>query len=64
MAAAAEGAAAEGAAAGCGRMTAGFSLGVGIGWRPEIDLTVPRLAAATGPGVDFVEVVADERAAV
>lgn len=40
-------------------MTAGFSLGVGIGWRPEIDLTVPRLAAATGPGVDFVEVVAE-----
>jgi hypothetical protein len=39
-------------------MTAGFSLGVGIGWRPEIDLTVPRLAA-TGPGVDFVEVVAE-----
>src|SRR5258708_40083265 len=41
------------------RMTAGFSLGVGIGWRQEIDLTVPRLAAATGPGVDFVEVVAE-----
>ncbi|WP_187366116.1 DUF692 domain-containing protein [Trebonia kvetii] len=40
-------------------MTAGFSLGVGIGWRQEIDLTVPRLAAATGPGVDFVEVVAE-----
>jgi uncharacterized protein (UPF0276 family) len=28
--------------------------GVGIGWRHEIDLTVPRL-----PGVDFVEVVAE-----
>ena len=40
-------------------MSAGFSLGVGIGWRQEIDLTVPRLAAATGPGVNFVEVVAE-----
>ena len=30
------------------------TLGVGIGWRPEIDLTVERLA-----GVDFVEVVAE-----
>lgn len=29
-------------------------LGVGIGWRPEIDLTVERL-----PGVDFVEVLAE-----
>jgi uncharacterized protein (UPF0276 family) len=29
-------------------------LGVGIGWRPDIDLTVERL-----PGVDFVEVVAE-----
>ncbi|MEU7896690.1 DUF692 domain-containing protein [Nonomuraea sp. NPDC049152] len=29
-------------------------LGVGIGWRPEIDLTVERL-----PDVDFVEVVAE-----
>ncbi|MFE9139454.1 DUF692 domain-containing protein [Streptomyces sp. NPDC007355] len=29
-------------------------LGVGIGWRPEIDLTVERL-----PGVDFVEVIAE-----
>ena len=29
-------------------------LGVGIGWRPEIDITVERL-----PGVDFVEVVAE-----
>lgn len=29
-------------------------LGVGIGWRPEIDLTVARL-----PGVDWVEVVAE-----
>jgi len=38
-------------------MSAGVPLGVGIGWRPEIDLTVPRLAAA--PGVDFVEVVAE-----
>jgi uncharacterized protein (UPF0276 family) len=28
--------------------------GVGIGWRPEIDLTVERL-----PGVDFVEVLAE-----
>jgi hypothetical protein len=27
-------------------MTAGFSLGVGIGWRQEIDLTVPRRAGA------------------
>ncbi|MBG0826226.1 DUF692 domain-containing protein [Planomonospora sp. ID67723] len=33
---------------------AAASLGVGIGWRPEIDLTVERL-----PGVDFVEVVAE-----
>ncbi|HLL67439.1 MAG TPA: DUF692 domain-containing protein [Micromonosporaceae bacterium] len=32
----------------------GPTLGVGIGWRPEIDLTVERLA-----GVDFVEVVAE-----
>jgi uncharacterized protein (UPF0276 family) len=32
-------------------------LGVGIGWRPEIDLTVERL-----PGVDFVEVVAENLA--
>lgn len=31
-----------------------MSLGVGIGWRPEIDLTVERL-----PEVDFVEVVAE-----
>jgi uncharacterized protein (UPF0276 family) len=30
------------------------ALGVGMGWRPEIDLTVERL-----PGVDFVEVVAE-----
>ncbi|MGX7826749.1 DUF692 domain-containing protein [Actinokineospora sp. 24-640] len=30
------------------------TLGVGIGWRSEIDLTVERL-----PGVDFVEVVAE-----
>ncbi len=30
------------------------ALGVGIGWRPEIDLTVERL-----PGVDFVEVLAE-----
>jgi hypothetical protein len=29
-------------------------LGVGIGWRPEIDLTISRL-----PDVDFVEVVAE-----
>lgn len=29
-------------------------LGIGIGWRPEIDLTVERL-----PGVDFVEVLAE-----
>ncbi|MGP4111387.1 DUF692 domain-containing protein [Streptomyces sp. 4N509B] len=29
-------------------------LGVGIGWRPEIDLSVERL-----PGVDFVEVIAE-----
>jgi uncharacterized protein len=33
---------------------AGPRLGIGIGWRPEIDLTVARL-----PGVDFVEVVAE-----
>ncbi|WP_283135496.1 DUF692 domain-containing protein [Rhizohabitans arisaemae] len=32
-------------------------LGVGIGWRPEIDLTVERMA-----GVDFVEVVAEQLA--
>lgn len=32
----------------------GADLGVGIGWRPEIDLTVERL-----PGVDFVEVLAE-----
>lgn len=31
-----------------------MSLGVGIGWRAEIDLTIARL-----PGVDFVEVVAE-----
>ncbi|MFI6508616.1 DUF692 family multinuclear iron-containing protein [Streptosporangium sp. NPDC050855] len=30
------------------------TLGVGIGWRPEIDLTVERL-----PGIDFVEVIAE-----
>jgi uncharacterized protein len=30
------------------------ALGIGIGWRPEIDLTVERL-----PGVDFVEVLAE-----
>lgn len=35
-------------------MTGAGRLGVGIGWRPEIDLTVERL-----PGVDFVEVVAE-----
>ena len=33
---------------------AGPGLGIGIGWRAEIDLTVARL-----PGVDFVEVVAE-----
>ena len=32
-----------------------FELGVGIGWRSEIDLTVERL-----PGVDFVEVIAEQ----
>jgi len=32
----------------------GGRLGVGIGWRAEIDLTIARL-----PGVDFVEVVAE-----
>ncbi|MEO3926909.1 DUF692 domain-containing protein [Micromonosporaceae bacterium B7E4] len=32
----------------------GPRLGVGIGWRPEIDLTVERL-----PGLDFVEVLAE-----
>jgi uncharacterized protein (UPF0276 family) len=31
-----------------------IELGVGIGWRPEIDLTVERL-----PGLDFVEVIAE-----
>jgi hypothetical protein len=35
-------------------MTVIPELGVGIGWRAEIDLTVERL-----PGVDFVEVVAE-----
>ncbi|MEV8630082.1 DUF692 domain-containing protein [Streptosporangium sp. NPDC051023] len=35
-------------------MAGSGSLGVGIGWRPEIDLTVERL-----PGVDFVEVIAE-----
>lgn len=33
---------------------AGAALGYGIGWRPEIDLTVERL-----PGVDFVEALAE-----
>ncbi|MFI6296147.1 DUF692 family multinuclear iron-containing protein [Nonomuraea sp. NPDC050790] len=33
---------------------ADFELGVGIGWRSEIDLTVERMA-----GVDFVEVIAE-----
>ncbi|WP_196451478.1 DUF692 domain-containing protein [Planomonospora sp. ID82291] len=37
-----------------GEAAVGERLGVGIGWRPEIDLTVERL-----PGVDFVEVVAE-----
>jgi len=37
----------DGAIAPCG-------LGLGIGWRPEIDLAVPRL-----PGVEWVEVVAE-----
>jgi uncharacterized protein (UPF0276 family) len=32
----------------------GGRLGVGIGWRAELDLTIPRL-----PGVDWVEVVAE-----
>jgi uncharacterized protein len=32
----------------------GIALGTGIGWRPEIDLTVERL-----PGVDFTEVIAE-----
>lgn len=32
----------------------GSRLGVGIGWRPELDLTIPRL-----PGVDWVEVIAE-----
>ncbi|MBB5894588.1 DUF692 domain-containing protein [Kutzneria kofuensis] len=36
------------------RATSFPRLGVGIGWRPEIDLTVERL-----PDVDFVEVVAE-----
>jgi uncharacterized protein len=36
-------------------MTAPARLGVGIGWRPEIDLTVERL-----PSVDFVEVLAED----
>ncbi|SEK39744.1 DUF692 domain-containing protein [Nonomuraea pusilla] len=33
---------------------AGSRLGVGIGWRPELDLTIERMA-----GVDFLEVVAE-----
>ncbi|TMR27417.1 DUF692 domain-containing protein [Nonomuraea zeae] len=33
---------------------AGSELGVGIGWRPELDLTIERMA-----GVDFLEVVAE-----
>lgn len=37
-----------------GAVAAVAELGVGIGWRPEIELTVERLA-----GVDFVEVVAE-----
>jgi uncharacterized protein (UPF0276 family) len=32
----------------------GAAIGVGIGWRAELDLTIPRL-----PGVDWVEVVAE-----
>lgn len=41
------------------RMTPGVA-GVGIGWRQEIDLTVDRFRrSAVGPGVDFVEVVAE-----
>jgi len=39
-------------------VTTAPALGVGIGWRPEIDLTVERLA-----GVDFVEVLAENVAA-
>ncbi|MGB3442389.1 MAG: DUF692 domain-containing protein [Actinophytocola sp.] len=35
-------------------MTGVPRLGIGIGWRPEIDLTVERL-----PGLDFVEVLAE-----
>jgi len=37
-----------------GSTAAHTGLGAGIGWRPEIDLTVPRL-----PGVEWVEVVAE-----
>lgn len=33
--------------------------GFGIGWRPEIDLTVERLTVGPRPGVDFVEAVAE-----
>lgn len=42
------------AAAAAAGVAAVAELGVGIGWRPEIELTVERLS-----GVDFVEVVAE-----
>ncbi|NHC15355.1 DUF692 domain-containing protein, partial [Motilibacter sp. E257] len=37
-----------------GTATGHPALGIGIGWRSEIDLTVARM-----PGVDFVEAVAE-----
>lgn len=48
-------AAEEVVAAAVGAAVADPPRGIGIGWRPEIDLTVERL-----PGVDFVEVVAED----
>jgi uncharacterized protein len=44
----------DGLPGGRGSTAAHPTLGVGIGWRPEIDLTVPRL-----PGVEWVEVIAE-----
>ncbi|MEW1841191.1 DUF692 family multinuclear iron-containing protein, partial [Nonomuraea angiospora] len=38
---------------GAGQRT-GVELGVGIGWRAELDLSIERM-----PGVDFLEVVAE-----
>jgi hypothetical protein len=45
----------DGLPGGPGGTAARGGLGAGIGWRPEIDLTVPRL-----PGVEWVEVVAEK----